>query len=72
MPSSQKSLVAGRHDALPAQATTPRGLGCRRWLRLSTLACMTQSFVLKSQIEQVGFEKLRRQVTVGLIDFKLW
>lgn len=42
------------------------------WLLLWALAYAAVPFVLKSQLEKVGTEKLGRQVTVGAVDFKPW
>ena len=42
------------------------------WLLLWVLAYALVPWVLKSQIEKMGAEKLGRQVTVGAIEFKPW
>ena len=42
------------------------------WLLLWALAYAAVPFVLKSQLEKIGSEKLGRQLTVGAIDFKPW
>jgi uncharacterized protein involved in outer membrane biogenesis len=42
------------------------------WLLLWALAYAAVPFVLKSQLEKMGSEKLGRQLTVGAVDFKPW
>ena len=42
------------------------------WLLLWALAYVAVPFILKSQLEKIGSEKLGRQLTVGAVDFKPW
>ena len=42
------------------------------WLLLWALAYAAVPFILKSQLEKIGSEKLGRQLTVGAVDFKPW
>ncbi|MEO7160790.1 MAG: DUF748 domain-containing protein [Polaromonas sp.] len=42
------------------------------WLVLWALAYAAVPFILKSQLEKIGSEKLGRQLTVGAVDFKPW
>ena len=41
-------------------------------LLLWVLAYAAVPFILKSQLEKIGSEKLGRQLTVGALDFKSW
>ncbi|MBH2010811.1 MAG: DUF748 domain-containing protein [Xanthomonadaceae bacterium] len=42
------------------------------WLLLWALAYAAVPFILKSQLEKIGTEKLGRRVSVGAVDFKPW
>ena len=42
------------------------------WLLLWALAYAAVPFILKSQLEKIGAEKLGRRVSVGAVDFKPW
>ena len=42
------------------------------WLLLWALAYAAVPWILKSQLEKIGSEKLGRQLTVGAVDFKPW
>lgn len=75
----ENSVLAGAATA-PRPSLRHKPL---RWLRraawaviacllLWALAYAAVPFILKSQLEKIGSEKLGRQLTVGALDFKSW
>ncbi|CAN5275479.1 DUF748 domain-containing protein [soil metagenome] len=72
-PNRGKTLWAGAGAALRSSRWPRRvawALGI--WWLLWALAYAAVPFILKSQLEKIGSEKLGRRVSVGAVDFKPW